>query len=117
MGLHHCRKSQPACIHVKLVRQISSEEMQEQKMKYILHPLLCWQCQGLGGHYPWSHSEGPLSIPDQFMWDVWLTRWQWENCFFDYFDFDLSAQLYVAIMLMEQIHSPRVNKRRQKVFL
>jgi hypothetical protein len=42
MGLHHCRKSQPACIHVNLVRQRSSEEMQEQKMKYILHPLLCW---------------------------------------------------------------------------
>jgi hypothetical protein len=26
-----------------------------------------------------SHRGGPVSIPDQFMWDLWWTKWHWDR--------------------------------------
>jgi len=40
---------------------------------------------------PASHRGGPSSIPDQSMWDLWWTKWQWDGVFSQYFRFLLSV--------------------------
>ena len=38
-----------------------------------------------------SHREGPSSIPDQFMWDLWWIKWHWDWSLYEYFFFPMSV--------------------------
>jgi hypothetical protein len=39
-------------------------------------------------------SFSPGSIPGQFMWDLWWTKWHWERFFPEYFGFSLSISFH-----------------------
>jgi hypothetical protein len=43
---------------------------------------------------PASHREGPDSIPAQFMWDLWWTKWHWDRFFPEYFGFTPSVSFH-----------------------
>jgi hypothetical protein len=40
-----------------------------------------------GGYPPVFYRRGPGSIPGQFVWDLWWTKWHWDRVFPEYFSF------------------------------
>jgi hypothetical protein len=41
-----------------------------------------------------SHCGGPGSIPEQSMWDLWWTEWQWGYLCYEYLGFPLSLSFH-----------------------
>jgi hypothetical protein len=37
---------------------------------------------------------GPVSLPGQFMWDLWWTKWHWDRFFSESFGFPLSVSFH-----------------------
>jgi hypothetical protein len=53
-----------------------------------------WLCHSLGRQLPCCHWGGPASIPGQFMYSQWWTKWQWDRFLSEYFDCPLSVSCY-----------------------
>jgi len=43
--------------------------------------------------FPPNHLEGPDSIPNQSLWDLWRTERQWDRLLWAYFRVSLSASI------------------------
>jgi hypothetical protein len=78
MGLHCCRKLEPACTQISENQNFRVSTIRTSEMYFTSVILLKRSTrrpyQGPGRYFPASHSEDPSSIPDQFMGDLCSTR-------------------------------------------
>ena len=61
-----------------------------------------WSCHFSSHLWSASHQARPVSVPGQFVWDLWWWEWHWEIFLSQYFTFPLSATFHQFSLL---IHS------------
>ena len=100
----HCRGNTqflPKHFKVRLALRISNTISQLQPFRHSCHGPCC-DTDSLSSA---SHREGPGSIPDQSMWDMWWTKRHWDRSLYEYFFLPLSGTL--VLQTHEFIHHRR----------
>jgi hypothetical protein len=60
-----------------------------------------------------SHRRGPVSIPDQSVWDLWWTEWHWDRFFPEYFGFPLSVSFNRCSITWKTKNKPSSSSHRR----
>jgi len=63
-----------------------------------------WQHHGLDSQFLHSHCTGPGLIPGQSKWELWQTKWHWEDRLFSPWALQLSPVSIISPVLHIRLH-------------